>query len=1027
MSYAEPLLMNRRNTLALYGPNRLERRLRNEVRGDVYFDEASRGRYSTDASIYQIMPLGVVLPKTALDLRIALDIARDEGVAVLPRGAGTSQCGQTVGEALVVDTSKYLCSLTHLDTESQTAVVQPGLVLDHLNARLKPKGLWFPVDVSTAAQCTLGGMTGNNSCGSRSLHYGNMVHNVLGIDAILDDGTQAYFGRFGDKGDMRLSGRRLSDLVSRLFQISDSVKTDIQDIWPKVMRRVGGYNLDIFFPQSERPYTEDGSLNLSHLLVGSEGTLATFEAIHLKLSKLPAHKLLGVVNFPKFQTSMELAKEIVKLKPVAVELVDRTMIELCRANPVFAPVIADALVNVNGQETDALLLVEFAGDNKDQLTRQLEALDVLMSDHGLPRATVKFIEPARQSALWEVRKAGLNIMMSLRGDGKPVSFIEDCAVPLEHLAEYTARLTEIFAKHGTQGTWYAHASVGTLHVRPILDMRGNGAEKMRAIAEEASQWVRRFKGAFSGEHGDGLVRSEWVQWQFGPRVTKAFEEVKDAFDPSGRLNPGKIVRATRMDDRALFRFPPHYTIKPLNPGFDWSLWNVRNDPSVKGDPGSFGIRVSAPGTGNDPTLGFAKAVEMCNNNGHCRKFDAGTMCPSYRVTHTEEHSVRGRANTLRLAISGQISGGVTSEAVREALDLCVGCKGCRRECPTGVDMAKMKIEVLYQTGQKHGFSLQQRLIAELPKLSGLVRTIPGLAFALNARNWFPGIAFLTEKLLGISASRPLPVWRSKGFRSKSKELVSSSLQECDLVLWADTFNDAYAPETLIAAYELATGLGYKVALSGAAAQTPLCCGRASLSVGQIDEAKAMALQCLSALEPAIARGVPIVGLEPSCILSLRDEWLVMQLGDKAQQLSKQAMLFEEWWMKEITQGGIQKADALKGQTLYVHGHCHQKALGAMSPTLEALKSLGADVKLIESSCCGMAGSFGYDTKHQTVSRAMAQASLVPAVNAAPEDALIVADGFSCQHQIADLSARKAQHAVLVIHQAVKSGRSRIGH
>ena len=438
-------------------------------------------------------------------------------------------------------------------------------MLDHLNARLKPKGLWFPVDVSTAAQCTLGGMTGNNSCGSRSLHYGNMVHNVLGIDAILDDGTQAYFGRFGDKGDMRLSSRRLSDLVSRLFQISDSVKTDIEDIWPKVMRRVGGYNLDIFFPQSERPYTEDGSLNLSHLLVGSEGTLATFEAIHLKLSMLPAHKLLGVVNFPNFQTSMELAKEIVKLKPVAVELVDRTMIELCRANPVFASVIADALVNVNGQETDALLLVEFAGDNKDQLTQQLEALDVLMADHGLPKATVKFIEPARQSALWEVRKAGLNIMMSLRGDGKPVSFIEDCAVPLEHLAEYTARLTEIFARHGTQGTWYAHASVGTLHVRPILDMRGDGAQKMRAIAEEASQWVRRFKGAFSGEHGDGLVRSEWVQWQFGPRITKAFEQVKDAFDPSGRLNPGKIVRATRMDDRSLFRFPAHYTIKPVTP------------------------------------------------------------------------------------------------------------------------------------------------------------------------------------------------------------------------------------------------------------------------------------------------------------------------------------------------------------------------------------------------------------------------------------------------------------------------------
>jgi FAD/FMN-containing dehydrogenase/Fe-S oxidoreductase len=998
----------------------LAKRMRREVRGDIYFDEASRGRYSTDASIYQIMPLGVVLPQTPLDLQIALDVARDEGVPVLPRGGGTSQCGQTVGEALVIDTSKYLRSVTTLDVERQRAVVQPGLVLDHLNAQLKSKGLWFPVDVSTAAQCTLGGMTGNNSCGSRSLHYGNMVHNVLGINAILDDGTQAYFGRFGDKGDMRLSSRRLSDLVSRLFQISDSVKTDIANVWPKVMRRVGGYNLDIFFPQSERPYTEDGSLNLAHLLVGSEGTLATFESIELKLSRLPAHKLLGVVNFPNFQTSMELTKEIVKLKPVAVELVDRTMIELCRANPVFAPVIADALVRVNGQETDALLLVEFAGDDSGQLSQQLDALDVLMADHGLPKATVKFIEPARQSALWEVRKAGLNIMMSLRGDGKPVSFIEDCAVPLENLAEYTTKLTEIFAKHGTQGTWYAHASVGTLHVRPILDMRRDGAAKMRAIAEEASQWVRRFKGAFSGEHGDGLVRSEWVEWQFGPRITKAFEEVKDAFDPSGRLNPGKIVRTTRMDDARLFRFPPGYSTSALNPGFDWSSWNVRNDPSVKGDPGSFGIKVSAPGTGADPSLGFAKAVEMCNNNGHCRKFDAGTMCPSYRVTRTEEHSVRGRANTLRLALSGQISGGLTSSSVRKALDLCVGCKGCKRECPTGVDMAKMKIEVLYQKGKAEGFSLQQRLVADLPSLSNYVRRIPGLAFALNARNWFPGLRWLTQKLLGISSQRPLPSWRATGFRNQSKQLISAPLTECDLVLWADTFNDAYTPETLLSAYELATRLGYRVALSGAAAEgAALCCGRTAMSVGHLDQARALALQCLQALEPAIARGIPIVGLEPSCILSLRDEWLAMGLGEKSEKLSKQALLFEEWWVKELASGRLQKSEGLKGRTVLVHGHCHQKALGAMTPTIEALKSLGAEVKLIESSCCGMAGSFGYETRHQGVSTAMAQASLIPSVNAAPEDAFIVADGFSCQHQIADLSSRKAQHAVLVMREAFR--------
>ncbi|MFZ9671146.1 MAG: FAD-binding and (Fe-S)-binding domain-containing protein [Burkholderiaceae bacterium] len=1007
-----------------FSQSQLASRLRREVQGDLYFDEASRGRYSTDASIYQIMPIGVVVPKTPLDLRIALDIARDAGVAVLPRGGGTSQCGQTVGEALVIDTSKYLRNLLSVDVGAMRAEVQPGLVLDHLNAQLKSKGVWFPVDVSTAAQCTIGGMTGNNSCGSRSLHYGNMVHNVLGINAILDDGTQAYFGRFGDGGDMQLSSRRLSELVPRLFQIADSVKQDIGEIWPKVMRRVGGYNLDIFHPQSERPYTSDGSLNLAHLLVGSEGTLATFESIALKLSPLPKHKRLGVVNFPTFQQAMALTKFIVGLKPVAVELVDRTMIELCRANPLFAPVIADALVDVGGRPTDALLLVEFAGDDVDALMRGLDDLDALMADHGLPGATVKMVEPARQSALWEVRKAGLNIMMSLRGDGKPVSFIEDCAVPLEHLDEYTDSLTRVFAKHGTQGTWYAHASVGTLHVRPILDMRRGGAEKMRAIAEEAGELVRRYKGAFSGEHGDGLVRSEWVSWQFGPRITQAFEQVKDAFDPANRLNPGKIVRSTKMDDTSLFRFPPSYAVTPFEPVLDWSAWNVQNDPSKAGDPGSFGLVISDPGTGGDPAKGYAKAIEMCNNNGHCRKFDAGTMCPSYRATRDEQHSVRGRANTLRLAVSGQLSEGLDGPAVQEALALCVGCKGCKRECPTGVDMAKMKIEALYQHGKRHGFSVKQRLIAGLPGLAAMTRQIPGFAALLNLRNQLPGLPWLGEKLFGLAASRRLPSWAMRGFRARSRSLTSASLQDCDLVLWADTFNDAYEPEQLVAAYELATAMGYRVALSGAAASKPLCCGRSALSVGMVDQARQMALDCLEALAPAIDRGVPVVGLEPSCILSLRDEWLVMHLGERANRLAKQALLFEEWWVAEQQAGRLKGGEALADQTVYVHGHCHQKAMGALSPTIAALQGQGAKVVSIESSCCGMAGSFGYEAAHQAVSKAMAQASLLPAVASAPADALLVADGFSCRHQIADLSTRQAEHAVMVLHRAICPAKGR---
>ena len=507
--------------------SRLAQRLRRVVRGDVLFDAASRGRYATDASIYQIDPIGVVVPRDEVDVVATLDLAREMRIPVLPRGGGTSQCGQTVGEALVIDASRSLRDVTAFDADAMTVEVQPGLALDHLNAWLKPHGLWFPVDVSTSAQATLGGMAGNNSCGSRSIAYGNMVHNVLGIDAVLADGTAQTFGPFGpaaDAGTAVLASGRAGRLVARLFEIAAREQDEIARVWPKVLRRVGGYNLDVFHPQSERPYTADGSVNLAHLLVGSEGTLAWFRRLKLQLSRLPAHRMLGVCNFESFHRAMESAQHLVTLGPTAVELVDRTMIDLARRNPMFRPVIEAALVDAQGPTPEAILLVEFSGDARGPLSARLQALDELMADLGLPGCVVPVSDAAAQKSLWEVRKAGLNIMMSLKGDGKPVSFIEDCAVPLRHLAAYTDQLTEVFARHGTRGTWYAHASVGTLHVRPILDLRAAGADggaaKMRAIAEEASALVRRFNGAFSGEHGDGLVRSEWVAWQFGPRLTR---------------------------------------------------------------------------------------------------------------------------------------------------------------------------------------------------------------------------------------------------------------------------------------------------------------------------------------------------------------------------------------------------------------------------------------------------------------------------------------------------------------------------
>ncbi|MEZ0308465.1 MAG: FAD-binding and (Fe-S)-binding domain-containing protein, partial [Ramlibacter sp.] len=623
---------------------------------------------------------------------------------------------------------------------------------------------------------------------------------------------------------------------------------------------------------------------------------------------------------------------------------------------------------------------------------------------------------APQKNLWEVRKAGLNIMMSLKGDGKPVSFIEDCAVPLEHLAEYTDGLTQVFRKHGSKGTWYAHASVGTLHVRPILDMRTDGAPKMRAIAEEASALVRKFKGAYSGEHGDGLCRGEWIEWQFGPKINEAFAQIKNLFDPTNLLCPQRIIDPPPMDDARLMRFPPSYRVIPLKPALDWSAWDVQNDPATE--------RTSAPGTGGDPAHGFAKAVEMCNNNGHCRKFDAGTMCPSYRVTRDEKHLTRGRANTLRLALSGQLGPqGLASAEVREAMDLCVSCKGCKRDCPTGVDMAKMKVEFLHQHGKVHGRRLKDKLIARLPDYATLASRF---AWALNLRNRSPLLAKLGEKFLGFSARRSLPEWKGHHFfngphgAASAAEVLAAARP---VVLFVDTFNGFFESANADAALHVLQAAGYTVhiATKVQADGKHLCCGRTYLSAGMVDEARAKAQEVVQALLPFAEKGIPIVGLEPSCLLTLRDEVLSMGLGTQAQTISQQALLLEEFLAREAQAG---KLEVLKNKLrpldkrVLLHGHCHQKAFAAVTPVMEVLKLIpGVQPELIESSCCGMAGSFGYEAEHYEVSMKMAELNLLPAVRNAPQ-AKVVADGTSCRHQITDGTGREAVHVARLLESAL---------
>ena len=585
--------------------------------------------------------------------------------------------------------------------------------------------------------------------------------------------------------------------------------------------------------------------------------------------------------------------------------------------------------------------------------------------------------------MWEVRAHGLNIMMSMKGDGKPISFIEDCAVPLDDLADYTARLNEVFAKHGTYGTWYAHASVGTLHVRPVLNLKQEiEVGKMRDIAEEAFAMVREYKGSHSGEHGDGLTRSEFHEAMFGTRVVRAFEEEKDAFDPAGLLNPGKIVRAPKMDDRALFRYPPGYATEERDWALDWSEWG-----------------------------GFAGAVEMCNNNGACRKTDPGVMCPSYRATFDEQHVTRGRANTLRNALSGRLgANALNSEPMRETMELCISCKGCKRECPVGVDMARMKIEFLHQWRQDHALSLRDRLVAYLPRYAPWASRF---RFVLNLRDRVPGLAAASERLTGFAARRALPRWQAP-YREKP---AAPAQGDRGVVLLVDTFNRWFEPENARAAERVLTRAGYRVETPKAIGR-PLCCGRTFLSVGLVEEARIEMRRLSDALAPFVARGLAVVGLEPSCLLTLRDELQAVLPGPESAAIAAQAKLFEEFVAEESAAGRFAlPLRRLDGKAV-LHTHCHQKAFGLGAASVATLKLVpGLGVETFDSTCCGMAGAFGYEAEHYDMSLRIGELGVLPRLRAAPASELLVAAGTSCRHQIKDTLGREALHPARLLDRA----------
>jgi Fe-S oxidoreductase len=781
---------------------------------------------------------------------------------------------------------------------------------------------------------------------------------------------------------------RLEALTRDLLAIGRREASEVAARFPRVQRRVGGYNLDALAPDRE--------INLAHLLVGSEGTLALSTAVEIKLSPVIRNRALGVVHFGSFYEAMNSAQHIVRLKPIAVELVDATMIALGRDIAMFRPLIE----RVVKSEPQALLLVEFAEEDPAENLRRVAQLSELMRDLGFGwgRAGAKWggvvevVDRPTQTALADFRAAGLNVMMSMRDERKPVSFIEDCAVPLEHLAEYTARLNEVFARNGTKGTFYAHASEGCLHVRPVLNLKLDlDLKRMRAIAEEAFAMVRDYKGSHSGEHGDGIVRSEFHEMMFGSRVVRAFGEVKTLFDPDDALNPHRIVDPPKFDERNFLRYRPDYLRSDFQPLLDWSAWQ-------------------------GGAAGFQGAAEMCNNNGACRKSAGGVMCPSYRATRDERDVTRGRANTLRLALSGQLGAdALTSEGVRETLSLCVSCKACRRECPTGVDIARMKIEVQAARAARYGFSLRDRVVAHLPDYAAFGGMLAPL---LNMRDRMPGLARASEKLLRLAHQRPLPHWRSDRFREPRESVGNGGAGE--VVLFADTFNRSFERETIEAALKVLLAAGYRVHLPRTvAAKRALCCGRTHLSVGNVAGARRELQRTRDALLPFAKRGVPIVGLEPSCLLTLRDELLALFPDEDSRLVAERALLFEEFLTREAEAGNLALALTETKRTAHLHGHCHQKAFGAFGAVEAALRLVpGLDVKPIESSCCGMAGAFGYQAETYEASMAMGELSLFPAVRGAAADSLIVADGFSCRHQIEHGTARKSVHVAKVLASAL---------
>ncbi len=951
-------------------------RLRPHLRGALHMDPITRALYATDASIYRMEPVGVLLPAHADDVQAALEMAQAFGIPVLPRGGGSSLAGQAVNEALVIDFTMHLHRILEINAEERWVRVEPGCTLEQLNKALQPYGLMVGPDPASGGRATLGGMLANNATGAHSILYGNMIRHVRAVQALLADGTPVRFEAL--TADAWAERMRRQDPEGRLYRELDTLLRRKGDIiardTPRHWRRNSGYRLEYLLDASSR--------NLAQLLCGSEGTLAVVTELTVNLVPRPKQTALGVVHFRTRADALRAVTTILETGPSAIELFDGVAIEATRRAPGYAPRLATFIQGTPG----AVLITEYFGETEAELGHKLDALAAALQRTGQGYAIVRALQPEHIQNVWSVRSEGVGLVMGVKGDHKPIPIIEDAAVPVEHLADYVADLERLFQETNTQAVFYAHASAGCLHIRPFINTKdAREVEKMREIAVGSMELVKKYEGVLSSEHGDGIVRG-WLNEAFlGPELCEVYRQLKQIFDPDGLLNPGKIIDTPPMTEN--LRMGPTYHTIELIEELDWS------------EEG-----------------GFARAVEQCNGNGACRKLESGVMCPSYMVTRDERHTTRGRANALRAVMSGALSiEELTGPALYEVMDLCVQCKACKTECPSNVDMAKMKTEWLAKYWEANGVPLRARLFAYQPRLA---RWIGGgwKARLVNSGLHHPLVRWMMDRVLGISARRKLPAFASEPFTRWFRKQPRTS-EGPPVVLFADTFNNYHHPEIARAAAEFFWHLGLQVVVPDERA----CCGRPLISKGLISEAQQQLLDALERLYPYVEQGWPIVGLEPSCILTFRDELLSLLPGDpRARALAHSVLTFEEYVARLADEGKLSNVHwQQKPRRILLHGHCHQKALVGTEVAARVLSlPPGYTVEVLDTSCCGMAGAFGYEKEHVDISLKMAERRLAPAVRAADNGTLIAASGTSCRAQIEDTTGRRALHPAEILRQAL---------